>query len=95
MFRVLRRACGAVECMEWSIFGFAALNLPTCHWLGCSRALNPRGSESSTALVDEPGSDGQKHRELRRNALSATLYEELRSSSDTTGGADSSVRGTP
>ena len=51
--------------MGWSIFCFAALNLPTCHWLGCSLALKPRGSASSTALVDEPGSDGQKHRELR------------------------------
>ena len=51
--------------MGWSIFSFAALNLPTCHWLGCSRALKPRRSASSTALVDEQGSDGQKHRELR------------------------------
>ena len=37
---------------------FAALNLPTCHWLGCSRALKPRRRASSAALVDEPGSDG-------------------------------------
>ena len=43
-----------------SFFGFAALNLPTCHWLGCSRALKPRRSASSAALVDEPGSDSQK-----------------------------------
>ena len=51
--------------MEWSFFSFAALNLPTCHWLGCSRALKPRRSASSAALVDEPGSDSRKHRELR------------------------------
>ena len=66
------RAPACVWCcrlMGWSIFGFAALNLPTCHWLGCSRAWNPRGSASSTALVDEPGSDGQKHRELRLQTL--------------------------
>ena len=50
--------------MGWSVFSFAALNLPTCHWLGCSRDLKPRGSASSTALVDEPGSDGQKQSEL-------------------------------
>ena len=37
---------------------FAALNLPTCHWLGSSRALKPRRRASSAALVDEPGSDG-------------------------------------
>ena len=37
---------------------FATLNLPTCHWLGCSRALKPRRRASSAALVDEPGSDG-------------------------------------
>ena len=54
----VRRPCGAVECMEWSFFSFAALNLPTSHWLGCSRALEPRRRASSAALVDEPGSDG-------------------------------------
>ena len=64
----------AVWCMGWSIFSFAALNLPTCHWLGCSRALKPRRSASSAALVDEPRSDGQKHLAFPYilNALSST-----------------------
>ena len=44
--------------LDW--MDHAALNLPTCHWLGCSRALKPRRSASSAALVDEPGSDGPK-----------------------------------
>ena len=39
VFLVLNRACDAIECMEWSFISFAALNLPTCHWLGCSRAF--------------------------------------------------------
>ena len=51
--------------MGCSFFSFAALNLPTCDWLGCSRALKPRRSASSAALDDEPGSDGQKLLELR------------------------------
>ena len=65
MFLVLRRACDAIKCMEWTFFSFAALNLPTCHWLGCSRALKPRRSGSSAALVDELGIDSQKTRDLR------------------------------
>ena len=60
VFLALRRACGAAERMGWSFFSFAALNLPTCHWLGCSRALKPRRSATSSALVDEPGRDSQK-----------------------------------
>ena len=32
VFLVYRRACDGMVL-------FAALNLPTCHWLGCSRAL--------------------------------------------------------
>ena len=50
---VFRRACDGMVI-------FATLNLPTCHWQGCSRALNPRRSGTSAALIDEPGSDSQK-----------------------------------
>ena len=54
VFLVFRRACDGMVI-------FAALNLHTCHWQGCSRALNPRRSGTSGALVDEPGNDSQKN----------------------------------
>ena len=54
VFLVFRRACDGMVV-------FAALNLHTCHWQGCSRALNPRRSGTSAALVDEPGSDSHKN----------------------------------
>ena len=57
------RAPACVWCYRMNgmdFFSFAALNLPTCDWLGCSRALKPRRSASSAALVEEPGSDSQK-----------------------------------
>ena len=78
----------------------ATLNLPTCHWLGCSRALKPRRSGSSAALIDEPGRDGHRTpgpslvlrwkaicaKSWISNALSAKLNEELGISSDITRG---------
>ena len=108
VFLVLRRACGATERMGWSFFSFAPLNLPTCDWLGCSRALKPRSSASSAALVDEPGSDGQKPLDplWPLSWLWAALSLDLRTlcprhsikssgSAATQQGADGSVHGTP
>ena len=86
-----------IGCMEWSTFSFAALNLPTCQWLGCSRALKPRRSASSAALDDEPGSDGQKHLELRLDYRTLCPRHSYKSSGSaaTQHGADGSVSSTP